>query len=183
MNIRYSLIAACCSTALLAGCGGGGNNNRDRGDDGRDQTNQPPQLSGLTDVSVSANETSAPVAFTVSDDGGADAVVLSASADDTGLLPEDAITFDGSGTNRTLTLTPADGSVGRTNVTVTATDEGGLETSVSFQVEVATQMVSFSGFFREAFAEPANGQPRDLNSRTFEDDGSEGDFDDLIGNP
>lgn len=169
---------------LLTACGGSGGGSDDRGGNGNaGLTNQPPQITGLDDVTVSANETSQPLSFTVSDDGGADSVTLAASTDDPELLPDDAITLGGTDAERTLTVTPVAGGIGPVTVTVTATDSGGLATTASLQVQVTVQEVSFGGFFRDTFGDPASGTPRDLNSRSFSDDTTEGEFDDLVGDP
>jgi hypothetical protein len=170
MNFRACL--AFCALLLVYGCGGGG-----------DDPNQAPQIIGLTDVAVNANETSAPFTFTVSDDGGADAVQLSAASGDENLLPEDGISIAGSGSNRTFSVTPVPGALGSAALVVTAVDGAGLRTSVSLQVDVTVQNVSFSDFFRDSFNQPANGTPRDLNSREFDPDAGSGDFDDLLGGP
>jgi hypothetical protein len=170
MNFRVCLT---CALLLVYGCGGGG------GDD----PNQAPQIIGLADVMVNANETSAPFDFTVSDDGGADAVQLSASSGDENLLPEDGIRITGSGSNRAFTVTPVAGALGSASLVVTALDGAGLRTAVSLQVDVTVQNVSFSDFFRDSFNQPANGTPRDLNSREFGQDAGSGDFDDLLGDP
>jgi hypothetical protein len=171
MNFRVSL--ACCALLLVYGCGGGGGDDR----------NQAPQIIGLGDVTVNANETSAPFSFTVSDDGGADAVRLSATSGNEDLLPDDGISIAGSGSNRTFTVTPVPGRLGSAPLVVTALDGAGLRTSVSLQVDVITQSVSFSDFFRDTFNQPANAAPRDLNSREFGQDAGSGDFDDLLGDP
>lgn len=171
MNHRIHL--ACCGLVLLAGCGGGGGGDR----------NEAPQIMGLMDVSVNANETSAPVSFTVSDDGGVGELLVSASSDDQSLLPDGGIAVGGSGGSRTLTFTPVPARLGAASVTVTVLDGGGLRATRSLQVNVVAQDVSFSGFFRDTFNQSEDSAPQDLNSRQFDQDAGQGDFDDLVGGP
>lgn len=158
---------------LLGACGGGGSST----------PNQAPRITGLEAVTVSANESSMAISFGVQDDGDPNRVTLSASSSNPELLSDDDVRFSGGGSNRSLTVTPRPGALGNARVTVVATDPGGLQGSSAFEVNVVAQNVSFRSFFRESFGEPENNEPRDLNSRTFEQDADEDEFDDLLGAP
>jgi hypothetical protein len=170
MTVSRCVIAALA--VLVSGCGGGGGGG-----------NEPPRLSGLDSVVISANETSPPVPFSVLDDGDPGAVTVTAQSNDEALLPSSAVQFGGSASRRTLTLTPVPGQLGSLSVLVTARDSGGLQATAMLTVTVTAQQVSFSNFVRDAFADEANATPREVNSRRFDDDAGEDAFADLVANP
>ena len=96
-----------------------------------------PTISPLADIVTPPGVASKPIAFTVT--GGSSpvsALAITAVADDPTLIPTDGIIFAGTGTQRTLTLTPAARS-GDTDLTVTATDQAGFSAIVRFHVRVA----------------------------------------------
>lgn len=171
-NLTAPRLVLVALAVLLAGCGGGG------GGGG----NEPPRLSGLDSVVISANQTSPPVPFSVLDDRDPGAVTLTAQSNDEALLPSSAVQFGGSGSRRTLTLTPVSGRVGSLAVLVTARDADGLQATATLTVTVTAQQVSFSSFVRDTFADDANATPRDVNSRRFNDDADDDAFSELVAN-
>ncbi len=163
-SARNAVFAASLSL-LLAACGGGGSSNR------------APQLDGIADVDISANQASAAISVSVTDRG---AVTLTATSDNPAVIGDDGIAISGSGTNFSLVLTPVSAALGSANITVTATDPGGLRDQTQFQVTVNRQQVSFQTFVRDVFADGANAAPRDINSRVFDADAQNDDFADLL---
>ncbi len=151
---------------LLAACGGGGGS-----------TNRAPQLNPVADVEISANEASAPIAVSVTDRG---SVTLSASSDNPAVIDAGGITVNGSGSAFSLVLTPITAALGTANITLIATDAGGLTDQTQFQVTVNQQPVSYQGFVRAVFADDVNQSPRDINSRSFDADAQNDDFADLL---
>ncbi len=106
-----------------------------------------PTISDISDQPVFPGTTNS-IPFTVTAVGTpVDAVTLSAVAADASLIPSDGIAFTGSGTNRTLIVTPVRDQRGTTIVTVTVTDTNGAIASDSFVVEVRSFVLSanFSG--------------------------------------
>jgi hypothetical protein len=170
-NLR-TLAAMAATSLAVAACGGGGGGDND-----------PPRIEGLADVTVMANETTDGLAFLVRDDRAPGNVQLQANSDNPGVLAAGGIEFAGTGSDRSVRLTPVPGQVGNATVTVTARDGAGAEATASFSVTVVDQDVSFSAFFRETFAADANAEPRDLNARTFAQDARAGEFDDLVSAP
>lgn len=65
-----------------------------------------------------------------------DSLRLSAMSSDQKVIPNQNIVFDGSGTNRTFTITPVSGELGRSTITLTVSDTNGASTVRSFDVEV-----------------------------------------------
>ncbi len=95
---------------------------------------EPPVISGLSGpFYVLVSNTSGPLHFTLT---GTSPITLSATSDVPAILPVSGIQFGGSGTNRTLTLTPIPNRLGTAIATVTATDANGLQSSVGFDVQV-----------------------------------------------
>lgn len=98
--------------------------------------NTAPILSGFSNGHVMMNTTSAPIAFTVGDaESPAEDLSFAVQSSNPTLIPETNLLIDGSGSNRTLTITPALEQVGNAVITITV-DDGFLATSRSFSVMV-----------------------------------------------
>src|SRR5581483_3702969 len=101
------------------------------------------QISAIADQNIPPGGSSAPIAFTYGGLGtssGASLQVMATSTNQT-LLPNGNIVIGGSGTNRTLTITPAAGQTGTSLITVSTTD-GTWTNSRSFNVVVANFAVT-----------------------------------------
>ena len=95
-----------------------------------------PVISNLVDLTIAEDTSTGPVPFTVSEAGTpANLLALSASCDNTRLLPAGGIVLGGSGTNRTLTLTPTPVETGIATVQITA-DDGRFHATESIQLTV-----------------------------------------------
>ncbi|CAN5638031.1 hypothetical protein BH11PLA2_BH11PLA2_17890 [soil metagenome] len=82
-----------------------------------------PFISDIPDQTVTAGTTVGPLAFTVGGGpSGAGSLVLSVSSSDPVAIPISAVTFGGSGANRTITVTTTSGLTANTTLTVTVTD-------------------------------------------------------------
>ena len=107
-------------------------------------TNTPPLISSIADQSIPTNLPTAAVPFTVQDDNTpASSLVLSNYSSNPTVVPNDVshITFGGSGTNRTITVTPAPGQQGLATIHVYATDN--VYTSENtFNVQVGYPYIS-----------------------------------------
>ena len=85
--------------------------------------NTPPTISNVSDQSVNENTSTAPIPFTVGDSNtAADLLVVTGTSSDTNLVPAANMVFGGSGTNRTVTLTPAGFQTGSATITLTVGD-------------------------------------------------------------
>jgi hypothetical protein len=84
-------------------------------------------------------------------------VTLSADSSNPTLLPISNITFGGSGSNRTMTLTPVAGQVGGALVALTATDNSLTATSSMFLTVVSSNTIALWNF---------NSKVRDNNAST-----------------
>ena len=85
--------------------------------------NLAPTIGAIADQSIPESSSSGAIAFTI-DDGESDAValVVSASSSNTTILPLENISLGGSGANRTISVTPAEGQTGEATVSVNVSD-------------------------------------------------------------
>ena len=96
----------------------------------------PPTLSAIPNVTTALNTPTAPIPFTVSSAVvPATSLVVTAVASDANLVPPVNLVFGGSGSNRTLTITPGTGLRGATSISVSVSD-GTSVTSGSFLLSV-----------------------------------------------
>lgn len=150
-NLQPRTALAIAVTALaVAACGGGGG----YGDDNSaPQPNVAPTISAIGDRALDQDKTDSGVTFEVGDaDGNAGALNLSASSSDTLLLPASSLVLGGSGTSRTLSLTPAENATGIATITITAMDTQQLSFSRTFRVTVNPVFVSFTGWTTQTYA-------------------------------
>jgi hypothetical protein len=95
-----------------------------------------PTISDIADQSTPANTATAAIPFTVNDaDTAATSLVLTATSSNPTLVPVANIVFGGSGSSRTVMVTPASGQVGTATITVKVSD-GVLTASDTFVVTV-----------------------------------------------
>ena len=100
--------------------------------------NTPPFLVGPPRTNTLADTPTAPLPITVGDlETSADELIVSAASANPGLVPNDFehLSLGGSGSNRTVTVTPAPGHAGVAPITITVTD-GLLTNSAVFPLMV-----------------------------------------------
>jgi hypothetical protein len=96
-----------------------------------------PTLSNISDQALNGTGPIGPISFVVSDiNWPATNLAFTASSSDTNVVPNRNITFGGSGTQRSVTITPAAGQGGATAITVTVTDPDGAAAGVTFVLTV-----------------------------------------------
>lgn len=109
-----------------------------------DNLPMPPTIGNIADQTIDVGGTTGPLAFTVGDMETPPAqLTLSGTSSNTSLIPNANIVFGGSGTDRTVTVTPVAGQTGIATITVTVND-GSLTASDTFQVTVLAGQV-FAG--------------------------------------
>ncbi|MDN5203135.1 T9SS type A sorting domain-containing protein [Fulvivirgaceae bacterium BMA10] len=97
-----------------------------------DGTNTAPTISALSNISVNENEVLGPVDFTISDqETSVDDLVITVSSDDQGLVVNQNIVVNGTGSQRTLTVTPNQDKFGETRITLIVSD-GASQAATSF---------------------------------------------------
>ena len=100
-------------------------------------TNTPPTIADVTDKTTAISTATPAIPVTIGDVETAPAsLVLTATSSNLALVPASGIVLGGSGTARTVTLTPATGITGTSTITLTVTDAGGLTASDTFVLTV-----------------------------------------------
>lgn len=98
--------------------------------------NTAPAISAIADQTISVNSSTGPLAFTIGDaETAADSLTISASSSNPLLVPNANLSFGGSGSNRTVTVTPAANQSGSATITIAVTD-GALSASTAFNLNV-----------------------------------------------
>ncbi len=127
--------------------------------------NAAPTISAIADQTITANSATGALGFTINDaELAEDSLVVSATSNNTTLVPAGNYAFGGSGANRTVTVTPAAGQAGTATITVRVSD--GLNSSpetfvltVNATVPSAPVIGSASagdGFANVTFSAPSN---------------------------
>jgi Bacterial Ig domain/Cadherin-like beta sandwich domain/HYR domain/Galactose oxidase, central domain/Kelch motif/Regulator of chromosome condensation (RCC1) repeat len=98
--------------------------------------NDTPTISDIADQSISINGSTGGIPFTIGDlETAAGSLTVSGASSNGVLLPVTGISFGGSGTSRSVTLTPTAGLAGSSIITVTVSD-GSATASDSFELTV-----------------------------------------------
>jgi uncharacterized delta-60 repeat protein len=98
-------------------------------------TNTAPTISAIGKVNLAEDSASSAIPFTIGDAETPSALTVTVESSDTTLLPVASIGLDGTGTARTVTVTPAANRFGTALVTLTVSD-GLLTRTSAFQVNV-----------------------------------------------
>ena len=109
--------------------------------------NSPPVISAIADQTTLVNAALGPLAFTVGDleTSAADLTVAAASSN-ASLVPSTAIVLSGSGSSRSVTITPALNQVGTATITLTVGD-GQTTANTSFILTVTGDTAGGATFF------------------------------------
>lgn len=103
--------------------------------------NTAPTVSSIPNKTIQSDGV-ATVSFTVNDaETAAGILTLAATSSNTSLISNGNIIFGGSGSTRTVALTPNANQSGTATVTITVKDSGGLSTSTSFLLTVTPRIV------------------------------------------
>jgi predicted small lipoprotein YifL len=183
MNLRKAnylgsaVLAA--TTLVVAACGS----------DGRGPAAPPPAantapvMSVVADRSVDQDTSVGPIELGIADrESAAGTLTLTASADSAGVFPADGLLLDGSGTTRTLTLTPLESATGTTAITLTLTDPDGASVARTFNVTVNARAASMRSAALTTFAKTETDDATAVNGYTFSQDADDpAIFEPLIG--
>jgi hypothetical protein len=108
-------------------------------------TNTPPTISGVADQSITSGQSSGPLGFIVGDNETPSAnLLVSGSSSSTTLVPNSNIVFGGSGSNRTVNITPAAGQTGVAIITLGVSD-GQASASTNFLLTVQPSSLASTG--------------------------------------
>ena len=123
-------------------------------------TNLAPVISAISDDTTCKNMNSGPLAFTLSDED-IGSLVINASSDNQTLVANSNINFAGSGSNRTVTVTPTANQLGIANIKIVVEDNKSLRDSIVFGVYVKECTVGISkatNMDLELYPNPSDGK-------------------------
>jgi hypothetical protein len=99
--------------------------------------NEYPTISTISNQTINEDQSTGALSFNINDrETAAGSLTLSKASSSTTLVPTANIVFGGSGTNRTVTVTPALYKHGTATITITVTDGGNGSRSTSFVLTV-----------------------------------------------
>jgi hypothetical protein len=194
MKLLSTKIAIVLGSAVLAaGCGGGGGSSEPTPTPV--PTNAAPSVSAIGKQTISEDGATDALAFTIGDaETSPDALDVSVTSSNPGIVPADGIELAGTGSDRSLTIFPAAEQSGTATITIAVRDAGGAVTRSDFDLEVAPLLrAQFSGWVRTTVlprqltanpvgeaAEDGQSLPQveDINRIKVQDDAAS--FDDLI---
>lgn len=124
--------------------------------------NDPPRIVGPSDLVANPSTNALRIPIQVADpDSEAVTLRLTASSSSTSVIPQAALTIEGTGTNRTLVVAFAGGSAGSTRIGVEARDAEGATQQVNFLLSrppiaptAVTPLPTVAGFSLSAAAVP-----------------------------
>ena len=99
--------------------------------------NDAPTISNVANQTIDEDKLTSVINFTIGDvDNLAGSLVVAATSSNLDLVPLNNIVLGGSGSNRTIKVTPLPNQFGATTITLTATDPSGASSSDTFLVTV-----------------------------------------------
>ena len=98
----------------------------------------PPTITDIGNQTIDQDASTGALAITVGDaETSAGSLLMSGTSSNAALVPNSNIVFGGSGTSRTVTVTPAPGINGTTTITIMVTDTDGISSSDTFVLTVS----------------------------------------------
>lgn len=169
--IKVELLLAATALAVAA-C----SSSNDRDEQPAPPVNTAPSVSAIGDQSIGQDTSASGVSFGIADaETDAGALRVTATSSDPLLLPASGIVLAGSGSTRTLALTPAETATGAATVSVTVTDPQGQSATRTFRLTVNTVLVSFTGWTTETFTVAESEASRAMLGFTLDSDADDND--------
>jgi len=128
----------------------------------RPPPNSPPVISAITNVTTLTNTPTPPIPFIVGDvESSASSLKLKSASSNPELLPTNNIVFGGSGSNRTVTLTPVAGQGGAAEITIFVSDgtDGASNTFTLTVSAPGTYFVTLNAQGDGSFSPDLTGKP------------------------
>ena len=98
--------------------------------------NTPPTISNIADHTIDQDEVLGPLSFTIGDnETSTDQLTVTASSNQTSLVPSNAILLDGTDSDWQVTVTPVAGEFGEVRLTITVSD-GTAQATTSFKITI-----------------------------------------------
>jgi gliding motility-associated-like protein len=101
--------------------------------------NDSPTITPIENQTTAENTPTEPIPFTIGDaETPAADLIVSATSSNTTIVPTGGITFEGTGSERTVTVTPAAGQSGIVSITIFVSDQSAPAVSTTFTLTVST---------------------------------------------
>ncbi len=99
--------------------------------------NQSPTISSIAAQTVDSGQTMGPISFTIGDaETPASDLTVEASSSNKNLVPDENISIEGTGSDRTITIVTVANLTGISEITLNVTDTAGATASATFQLTV-----------------------------------------------
>lgn len=106
-------------------------------------TSTPPTITAIGNQVIQENTATAPLSFTVGDAATPAAnLIVSGWSSNPALVPESNFVFGGSGSNRTVQVTPASNAFGAVSISITVMDDSGNSAGTAFSLTVQSNVVT-----------------------------------------
>jgi hypothetical protein len=130
-------IVACALATAATGCGGGGGGSTPSTPGVQLPVNAMPTVSSMPSQSIDENGYTDFLSFTIGDaETDASQLTVAAASSNSALIPRGGLSLAGTGTDRTLIVTPTADQSGTASVTLMVTDGAGGSASTSFDIAV-----------------------------------------------
>lgn len=166
--MKSMLLTTAAMTLVFAGCGDSGR---------RPMPPAAPSIGAVPAQTISANVSSAPIAFSVQGEGN---LSYSVSSDNPALIAGSNIDLVTTPTGGTLVITPEPDLLGDAMLTIMVTNAAELADATSFLATVVPQQLSFRDFSRTQFLLPTTAEGSLINAIAFDDDANGDAFADLL---
>ncbi len=114
--------------------------------------NSPPTITSIAAQTVTSNQSSSAIPFTIGDpENLISSLVVSANSSNTTLIPVSNITLAGSGTSRTIRLTPVANQSGTATITVTVSDGSSSQNTTFLLTVSAPVYVGFDAWVHDTY--------------------------------
>lgn len=163
---KPSSLAIAAATVLVAACG----SDRDKPMPMQPQ-NTAPAMSAIASQTANQDTVIGPIDFGITDaESAVGTLKLTVGADSADLFPADGIVLSGTGTTRSITLTPYESRTGTATIAVFVTDPDGASTSRTFTVAVNARNASIKSSVIDTFGKAQNADPTAVTGFTFAQD-------------
>jgi hypothetical protein len=153
---------------------------------GNDYRNQSPTISTIADQSIDQDTQTTALVFNVTDkETDASQLQVSITSSDNTLVTTTGVVVSGTGSSRSLQVTPVVDKSGSTQITLTVRDANGALSSSRFLLTVRDTRLAFTQFSKSSYATAGVAEPTDISTRKFiyDNDDNEGAYDDVLAAP
>ena len=169
-NYRLMQVLLAATTLVVAACSPNGAGSPVQ------PSNSAPTVAAIADQSVDQDTVVGPIDFAVTDaESDPGQLKIVAASDNVLIFPVDGIVIGGSGSNRSITLTPLEQRTGSATIALLVTDPSGGSTTRTFTVNVNRRAASFRSAALDTMDKDVTDEPTSLNGFSFDQDADDPD--------